>query len=254
MESLKCYCTFIGYPASGHSVVGAFIDAHKNAIVSHELNAAQRIWSNPAGREELFRDIKAKSAKQEPTRSSFNHSGVGRHRYHFPNLCQGAAEELHVIGDKQGARTSRLAAQVGGEELVSRIRVCVNLPLRVILVTRNPYDMVVARRGQFGDIVKDFMTMSRGTKSFLAALDEDEVLQFRHEKMIESPRATIESLCEFLSLEPYADYVDTCANSVLTEPTNPRLRRDWNQAEIDLVEGLIDVSPWLAGYDLEGNY
>ena len=48
MESLKYYCMFIGYPSSGHSVVGAFIDAHRNAIVSHELNAAQRIWSNPA--------------------------------------------------------------------------------------------------------------------------------------------------------------------------------------------------------------
>ncbi len=253
-ESLTHYCMFIGYPASGQSVIGAFIDAHRNAIVSHELDAAWRIWNDRLGREQLFRDIQTKSAKQAARRRSANHSGEVWHRYYFPNLCQGAAEELHVIGDKRGGGTARLAAQVGGEELVARIRACVNLPLRVLLVTRNPYDMVVARRGALPDVVADFVKLSLGIESFLRSLDQEEVLELRHEKMVESPRRAIESLCEFLSLEPYPDFVDTCANTVFPQTTNPRLRRDWDQVEIDLVKRLIDFCPWLHGYDLEGAY
>lgn len=248
------YCMFIGYPASGHSVIGAFIDAHRNAIVSHELDAAWRIWHDRPGREQLFRDIRTKAAKQATIRRSPNHSGEAWHRYNFPTLCQGTAEELHVIGDKKGGGTARLAAQVGGEELVDRIRNCVKLPLRVLLVTRNPFDMVVSREGTVQDVVSDFLKLSLGTESFLRSTDQDEVHMVRHEQMVDSPRETMERLCTFLSLEPYTDFVDTCANAVFSKTTSPRLRRDWDHAEVDLVEQLIDFCPWLHGYDLEGAY
>src|SRR5512143_1721936 len=32
------FCLFVGYPRSGHSLVGAFLNAHRHAVVSHELN------------------------------------------------------------------------------------------------------------------------------------------------------------------------------------------------------------------------
>ena len=30
---------FIGYPRSGHSLIGSLLDVHPNAIVAHELDA-----------------------------------------------------------------------------------------------------------------------------------------------------------------------------------------------------------------------
>ena len=30
---------FIGYPRSGHSLIGVLLDAHPNTIISHELGA-----------------------------------------------------------------------------------------------------------------------------------------------------------------------------------------------------------------------
>ncbi len=38
-RSVETYCMFIGNPKSGHSLVGFLLNAHNNAVISHELNA-----------------------------------------------------------------------------------------------------------------------------------------------------------------------------------------------------------------------
>ena len=40
VESL---CLFIGYPRSGHSLIGALLDAHPNAIIADELDALKYV-------------------------------------------------------------------------------------------------------------------------------------------------------------------------------------------------------------------
>ena len=37
-KTVEKYCMFIGYPRSGHSLIGALLDAHPNIIIAHELN------------------------------------------------------------------------------------------------------------------------------------------------------------------------------------------------------------------------
>ena len=41
LKSLETYCMFIGYPRSGHSLVGSLLDAHPQIILAHELNALE---------------------------------------------------------------------------------------------------------------------------------------------------------------------------------------------------------------------
>ena len=38
-KDVDTYCMFLGYPRSGHSLVGSLIDAHQEAIIAHELDA-----------------------------------------------------------------------------------------------------------------------------------------------------------------------------------------------------------------------
>lgn len=38
-DGLETYCMFIGYPYSGHSLVGSLLDAHESMAISHELHA-----------------------------------------------------------------------------------------------------------------------------------------------------------------------------------------------------------------------
>ena len=49
-EKLQAYCMFIGYPRSGHSLVGSLLDAHPNIIIAHELNALQFVVAGCTGR------------------------------------------------------------------------------------------------------------------------------------------------------------------------------------------------------------
>ncbi|MGH7966379.1 MAG: sulfotransferase, partial [Candidatus Binatia bacterium] len=38
-SQIETYCAFIGYPRSGHSIVGAMLDAHPQAVIAHEMGA-----------------------------------------------------------------------------------------------------------------------------------------------------------------------------------------------------------------------
>ena len=60
-NNLKYFCIFIGYPRSGHSLVGSMIDAHKNAIIAHELNFCQSIRKG-CSRQQLLKEITQNSA------------------------------------------------------------------------------------------------------------------------------------------------------------------------------------------------
>ena len=42
-DGIETYCMFVGYPRSGHSIVGSFLDAHDKIIIAHELNALKFI-------------------------------------------------------------------------------------------------------------------------------------------------------------------------------------------------------------------
>jgi hypothetical protein len=37
------FCLFVGYSRSGHSLVGAFLNAHRHAVVSHELDVGRLV-------------------------------------------------------------------------------------------------------------------------------------------------------------------------------------------------------------------
>ena len=38
-DGLDSFCLFCGYRRSGHSAIGSVIDAHPDALISHELKA-----------------------------------------------------------------------------------------------------------------------------------------------------------------------------------------------------------------------
>ena len=42
-DSIGIYCMFIGYPRSGHTLIGASLDAHPNVILGHEMDALKYV-------------------------------------------------------------------------------------------------------------------------------------------------------------------------------------------------------------------
>ena len=109
-DDVRRYVIFVGHPRTGHSLVGALLDAHPDALVAHEARRPQvrrgRVRPRPAVR---------------PARP--HRAGRGRRRAPLVDAatstrCRGSGragtERLEVIGDKKGGRsTMRLGDDLG---------------------------------------------------------------------------------------------------------------------------------------------
>jgi hypothetical protein len=42
-RGIQTYCMFVGYPRTGHSLIGSLLDAHPRVVIAHELNALKAL-------------------------------------------------------------------------------------------------------------------------------------------------------------------------------------------------------------------
>ena len=63
------FLMFVGHPRSGHSLVGALIDAHPNAVVAHELDALKYVEAG-FGRDRCSPSSSGTSRPGRPTDSA----------------------------------------------------------------------------------------------------------------------------------------------------------------------------------------
>lgn len=100
-REVDTYCLFIGYPRSGHSVVGSFLDAHPDMLFAHQLGDLKYIRGR-YGRRQLYYLIVRNSR-----RFMTNGRVWAGYSYEVPNQWQGRWRNLRVIGDKQGSGVTR---------------------------------------------------------------------------------------------------------------------------------------------------
>ncbi|MEM9923672.1 MAG: sulfotransferase, partial [Cyanobacteria bacterium P01_D01_bin.50] len=93
-QEAETFCLFLGYPRSGHSMIGALLNAHPNIIMSHEAAALKYVYVG-FDRNQIY-DIIFKKAKF----SAEKDRKLGGYNYYVPNQWQGRVEKLKVIGDK----------------------------------------------------------------------------------------------------------------------------------------------------------
>src|SRR4051812_4459196 len=212
---LRAYCMFIGYPRSGHSMVGSLLDAHPDAVIAHELDALRYV-ERGFSRRRLFALIEAnarRTARRGRTQTGYSYAVPGAH--------QGRSETLRVIGDKKGGRsTVRLDER---PQLLDALRHTAGLPLRVVHIVRNPYDNIatIARRDAADGLVapadaldasiERFAGLARAVDAILARLHPGEVWHARHEDFLADPRRLLRELCAFVGLDAREDYLEACA-------------------------------------------
>jgi len=125
---------FIGYPRSGHSLIGSFLDAHPEIVLSHELDALGFI-NQGVSRDEIFSLI---------LQNTELHSRLGKiwckYCYPIPDQWQGKYQALKVIGDKKAAVS---AMRIGAnKKLLSQLLNMFGQNTKIILVARNPFDTI----------------------------------------------------------------------------------------------------------------
>ena len=247
VRHLERYCMFIGYPRSGHSLVGALLDAHPDAVIAHELDALRYASTGVVGRLALFALI----VEQE---RRFQRSGVewSGYRYAVAGQWQGRFRRLRVIGDKKGGRsTARLGNDPG---LLDRLQRIVRIPVRMVHVIRDPFDTIATmhRRGEG--------SLEACAERYFELVDVNQavrrrvgqgVLDLHHIDLVRDPRRELERLCAHVSIDPDRSYVDACASIVSSSPHRSRHEVRWPRALRHDIEVRIGDVDFLAGYTFD---
>lgn len=250
-SSVETYCMFLGYPRSGHSIIGAVLDAHPQAVIAHEMDALKYIHLGFDRLRLYHLLLQNAQASAEGNRRS------GKYVYAVPGQWQGQFDCIRVIGDKRGGGSiERLQTYPW---LLQRLRKTVGVPVKFVHVVRNPFDNITtiashAARGRTPDIAaatrRYFMLCEtiRQVKEQVGAAD---VIEFRHETFIENPVTLLRDLCLFLGLEPASEYLQACAGIVYASPHKSRDQLLWSPDLRRGVEQGIEQFSFLRGYTFE---
>jgi hypothetical protein len=236
---------FVGYPRSGHSLVGALLDAHPHMIIAHEADVLKYLRAG-FGRRQIYSLLLERS--REFAQSGSVWSGYS---YKVPNQWNGRFEKLRIIGDKKGgSSTRRLTSH---PELLDRLRNTLKMRLKLIHVVRNPYDNIstICRRSRDHDLsasIEFYFSQCETNARIKRQVDSNDFIDVRLESVIEDPRRCVTELCRFLGVEAARDYVEACSSIVFSSPHQSRRDVEWSDALKDRVRAQIDRFPFLHGY------
>jgi hypothetical protein len=241
---VEAYCMFLGYPRSGHSLVGALLNAHPDAVIAHELDALSYL-ARGVSRSRLFALLLRRDRW-------FIRSGAQWYGYDFrvPNQWQGRFRHLKVIGDKKGGTsTSRLLKE---PDVLAHLARLVKVPVCVIHVVRNPYDNISTMSMRNGRPLErnidTYFSLSRCIADLIAGSPDLRLTTVRHEDIIARPEESLQRLCRGLGLDCPADYVRDCAGIVFSSPSQTRHGVDWPQRLVKHVHTRMAEFPFLEGY------
>lgn len=249
MEPCRRFALFVGFQRSGHTLCGSLLDAHRHAMIGHELNALRFVENGFD-----FDALCAMIRKNVEETAAAGREQTG-YQYAVPGQWQGRAEPCLVVGDKKGGATSRLLAT--NPEWALRLRDLVPLPLHVVIHVRNPFDniatIVKRRRVELDEAIGFYATMCRGVDAARALWPGAAFHRVRLPELSHDPAGELTRLARFFGLEPFPDWLDACSELVWNQPTRTRGTVDWPTAARNRVENLIEEHPDLAGFQFDGD-
>jgi len=242
-DQLQSFCMFIGYPRSGHTIVGALLDAHPDVILSTGGKAAYLV-------ERGYRPLQIYSILID--RSQYlAASGVDRggYFYNVQNQWQGRYRDLKVIGDKYGADGLRIGEN---DRLWLRLQHLAGGCVRFLHVVRNPYDIISSMRKRRNMSLEQradlfFIKAEQAARS-ITRIGAQAVLEVRHESFVTDVRSELNRVCSFLGVQTTADYLDDCAAIVYSSPRQSRFSSPWTPELIASVAERMQAFDFLDGY------
>jgi hypothetical protein len=249
LDTVERHCFFLGFPKSGHSLVGSLLDAHPDIVIAHELAVLKYLLAGFSRRQIDWLSLEnscrlARSGRRE------------RHNvYDVPGQWQGRYERLRVVGDKHGeGMTLRLRARPW---LLEKLQGTL-FETRLVFVVRNPYDIIASltvprsRRLDLASASDYFFTLCDTVTGILRCVDPETVLPVRHEDLVQDPPQQLRKLCSFLAVEAGGSYLDACSQIVFDVPRTTRTGVAWPSDLVRAVQRRSMAFPFLAGYAFEG--
>ncbi len=242
LAALEHACFFLGHPRSGHSLLGAMLDAHPETCIAHELDAlrfVQEGWQTP----ELWWAI-----IENARRSAAIGRRWGQYSYGLPG--QGTWTRIRVIGDKKGGMTARAIYHNAGA--IEQLTKTVALPIRWLHVVRDPWDNIATIQRKAGidmwGAIRVYFGLATGVDIALAMLPADEVLTLFSEDLLNSPADVLQTTAAHLGLQSPPHWLQACTALVRHSRVRARDRVSWTPAHIRVVVALSAKHRWLERY------
>lgn len=255
-DAVPVFCLFMGYPRSGHTLIGSLLNAHPQMLIAHEMHILQFIKNGMKNRNLLFAHLVA----QAKWFSARGEKWTG-YSYKVPNKWQGKFKELKVIGDKRGGATSRILKNnpILLEELQQIIG---DKKIKIIHTYRNPYDNIATRARQ-GNYYKKNPSKERLAIEIdrhfeeVWAVDQIrqtqkyEIIEFKHEEFKDNPKKYLQELCSFLEVDASDDFINSCLKIVKEGKGKSRSKVPWDEALKQKVQQNIEKYEFLRDYTYE---
>ena len=246
LAEVERFAFFVGYPRSGHSLVGSLLDAHPDVVIAHEADALRAVAAR------LPRPVLYGLLLAADRRFTDEGRQWTDYDYRIAGSWQGRVRRLRVIGDKRGAGT--VIALRRSPELLDRLRATVAAPIRVIHAVRDPWDNVatIAKRSTRGvtQAVDYYEWLVHGVAETVGRLDDGELHTLHHDDLLAEPRTQLASLFSFVGVGVDVDdgVVDGGASILFPSPSRTRHGVAWGSRDVDRLAALVESTPWLHRY------
>lgn len=251
-DEVETHCEFIGYPRSGHSLIGALMNAHPDMVLAHEVFALRYFYLG-FSRRQVYSLIMSNAR-----RSAQPGQILGGYAYNVPNQWQGRVRNLKVIGDKDGYGASmRFALSPRYRE---RLEKEVKTKLKFVHVIRNPFDIISTRTRRATEFANDaqggidnFFWLCDSVAEIKRMTPATDIIDIRHEAFLQDPAGNLDNICAFFDVAASDDYLKDCASIVYDSPHRSRNKGTfkWTRELIEEVHRGIERYSWLNGYDFD---
>lgn len=246
-QDVQTFCNFIGYPRSGHSLIGALLNAHPEMMIAHEAAILKYAYLG-FNKDQLYYLImkKAELAAEKERK-------LGGYVYNVPNQWQGKVQKLKVIGDKMGEGTTlRIASS---REYIIKLTQAVGMDIKYIHITRNPYDNIstIAQKTpklnyDLRKSIEHYFYLCEVNSAFKQTLNPEQIIEMKHEDFLNNPQVYLKNICTFLGVEATETYLEDCASIVYQKQNKSRYKANFTPEMLELIQSKIANFDFLQGY------
>ena len=244
-DDVHAYVMFIGYPRSGHTLVGFLLDAHPNVVVASQTTAL-RYLKHGFGVQQTFHVL-----TEDARRVAKTGREERRYAYDVPNQWQGRFDRIKVIGESTGLTRLRRNPSL----LKSLREKLKDIDLKLIHVIRNPYDNISTMKMRSGESLPEsiqrYFSMCEIVERMKTQVAPGAVYDLKHEALITDPTNTLKDLCGFLGLSAGEDYLKDCASIIFKSAHKTRSDVEWDRELIASVQQRMVNHPFLASYNYD---
>ena len=278
VNGVEKFVFFVGYPRSGHSIIGSMMDAHPDIVIAHEFMLFKKWLDHPdlMNRSNLFNALYRDSyqdAKKGWRSSLKDEKGYS---LDIASSWQGRFRQLRIIGDKSGGQTALMYSMSSKKtcqiyrELINTVKV----PIHIIHVIRNPYDMIATGMlykssdvaGEKRNVTKDhphhdselllrkvrlFHSFASAVQGMIKNCHLTNILDIHHADHIKDPKGTLQRICDFLDLGCPEDYLQECDDKTYKQLLKTRELVLWNQKAHLMVQAIIKKFPFFHRYSFD---